>query len=480
MKEKYLILRERKHLPSPVYWNIVYQTSLKTKKLYDIVLSKGWFHFNSGSHKLIFLKNEWNKKGEYIANKLLKDSKYFKRIKRRVNLEKNKTERFLKKIKNINFSKLTFKELINLGNKIKDRCLSYDSANVLAWFLGADKFQEKIYSLLNIPKEDFLILITPEEKTAVSQLEYKLLKYAKLVKSKKGNLEKLSQELANDYGWIPFDYDGPKYWKKDYFLKEIKKNFKHIEKTREKIKEIEKAERENLAKRKGIIKRYRLSKKDLDLVERAHTITLWTDERKKYTFQLYYWYSMVLWELEKRYNISFKNLKYLFTEELINTENNKDYLKKLSDKRIKKDFILKGEKGEITIISSKDKNEILKELKKQSKETEIKGQVACKGSKKKYIGRVKIILSPKQGNKLKKNEFLIATMTTPDYILLMKKAAGFITNEGGVTCHAAIVSREMNKPCIIGTKIATKVLKDGDLVEVDANKGIVKIIKKAE
>jgi len=55
-----------------------------------------------------------------------------------------------------------------------------------------------------------------------------------------------------------------------------------------------------------------------------------------------------------------------------------------------------------------------------------------------------------------------------------------VTDEGGITCHAAIISRELKKPCIIGTKIATKVLKDGDLVEVDADKGIVKILKKAK
>lgn len=477
-KEKYLIMRERKHLPSPVYWNIIYQTSLKTKKLYNIVLSKGWFYFYSGSHKLIFLKNDWENKGEYIANRLLKNNKYFKKIENRVNLEKDKTKRFLREVESVNFSKLTFEELINLGNRIKDRCLNYDSANVLAWFLGADKFQEKIYNLLDIPKEDFLILITPEEKTAVSQLEYKLLKYARLVKTKEKNLEKLSQELADDYGWIHFDYDGLKYWRKDYFSKEIKKNIKFIKKTDKKIKEIEKQEKENLLKRKEIVKKFKLSKKYLDLIKKAYIITLWTDERKKYTFQLYYWYSKVLWELEKRYNISFKNLKYLFTEELVNIEKNKEYLKKISNERIKNNFILKGEKGEITIISNKDKNKILKELKKQPQKTEIRGQVACKGLKKKYIGKVKIILSPRQKNRLKKDEFLVATMTTPNYILLMKKAAGFITDEGGVTCHAAIVSREMNKPCIIGTKIATKVLKDGDLVEVDAEKGVVKILSK--
>ncbi len=68
-------------------------------------------------------------------------------------------------------------------------------------------------------------------------------------------------------------------------------------------------------------------------------------------------------------------------------------------------------------------------------------------------------------------------MTRPDYIAGIKKAAAIITDEGGVTCHAAIVSRELGIPCIIGTKIATKVLKDGDQVDVNANHGIIKIIK---
>ena len=71
-------------------------------------------------------------------------------------------------------------------------------------------------------------------------------------------------------------------------------------------------------------------------------------------------------------------------------------------------------------------------------------------------------------------------MTTPDYLPNMKKALAFVTDEGGITCHAAIVAREMRKPCIIGTKVATRVLKSGDLVEVDAEKGIVTILEKAD
>ena len=65
-------------------------------------------------------------------------------------------------------------------------------------------------------------------------------------------------------------------------------------------------------------------------------------------------------------------------------------------------------------------------------------------------------------------------MTRPEYLPLMEKAAAFITDAGGVLSHAAIVAREMKKPCIIGTKIATKILKDGDLVEVDAERGTIR------
>ncbi len=67
-------------------------------------------------------------------------------------------------------------------------------------------------------------------------------------------------------------------------------------------------------------------------------------------------------------------------------------------------------------------------------------------------------------------------MTTPDFLPAMERAAAFVTEEGGITCHAAIVAREMKKPCVIGTKIATKVFKDGDRVEVDATKGVVRKI----
>ncbi len=85
----------------------------------------------------------------------------------------------------------------------------------------------------------------------------------------------------------------------------------------------------------------------------------------------------------------------------------------------------------------------------------------------------------KQINELKAGEILVSSMTIPDFLPAMKKAAAIVTNEGGTLCHAAIIARELKKPCIVGTQFATHILKDGDFVEVDANKGIVTLITSA-
>lgn len=106
---------------------------------------------------------------------------------------------------------------------------------------------------------------------------------------------------------------------------------------------------------------------------------------------------------------------------------------------------------------------------------EIHGQTGCPGIAK---GAVKIINVMADMKKMEKGDILVAISTQPDLLPAMKKAAAFVTDQGGVTSHAAIVAREINTPCVIGTKIATKVLKDGDVVEVDATKGMVRKILK--
>ncbi|KKQ28185.1 MAG: Phosphoenolpyruvate synthase [Candidatus Magasanikbacteria bacterium GW2011_GWC2_37_14] len=106
---------------------------------------------------------------------------------------------------------------------------------------------------------------------------------------------------------------------------------------------------------------------------------------------------------------------------------------------------------------------------------EIRGVVSCTGSTS-IKGIVNIILKNDEIINFKEGNVLVTVMTNPFFIPIMKKAKAIITDEGGITCHAAIVARELNIPCITGTKISTKVLKDGDMVEVDAINGIIKKI----
>lgn len=102
------------------------------------------------------------------------------------------------------------------------------------------------------------------------------------------------------------------------------------------------------------------------------------------------------------------------------------------------------------------------------------------------VARGKAIIAPmlndystikKIDNEMKKGDILIAETTSPDILILCKKACAIVAEQGGMLSHAAVVSRELGIPCVIQTEIATRVFKTGDLIEVDANKGIVKKIK---
>ena len=111
-----------------------------------------------------------------------------------------------------------------------------------------------------------------------------------------------------------------------------------------------------------------------------------------------------------------------------------------------------------------------KEEKEEKLITLVKGLPASPGIGR---GKVKLIKDISEINLVEEGDVLVTAMTNPDMVPAMRKCAGVVTDEGGRTCHAAIVSRELQIPCIVGAKTATKTLKTGDTVTVDAVRGIV-------
>lgn len=116
----------------------------------------------------------------------------------------------------------------------------------------------------------------------------------------------------------------------------------------------------------------------------------------------------------------------------------------------------------------------------KSEQEVIKGTIANRGIASGRVVIAPMLVDMKEimaiDSRMKSGDILVAESTTPELMMLCKKAAAIVTDQGGMLSHAAIVSRELNLPCVIGTGNATHLLKDGFMVEVDANKGIVKVL----
>jgi phosphoenolpyruvate synthase/pyruvate phosphate dikinase len=175
--------------------------------------------------------------------------------------------------------------------------------------------------------------------------------------------------------------------------------------------------------------------------------------------------------------LNVKEVCYLTKDEIeISLKNEEINISKEDINNRISEYILFTKNENFILISSRDTISRIKKIiqNKDSEDDFLKGSSAAGGF---VIGKVFVINSIDKLKNFKEGEILVTSMTAPDYVMAMKKASAIITDEGGITCHAAIIARELKKPCIIGTKIATQVLHDGDLVEVDADQGIVRILK---
>lgn len=214
-----------------------------------------------------------------------------------------------------------------------------------------------------------------------------------------------------------------------------------------------------------------------EMINLVQTGIYWRTHCAEITAKVVYESRGIISDLGLPLRIPYNDLVYLTDSEFLslNKNSNVEEIKNIISER-KKGYGLLVIDGQVQIITGDPLQNLLSKMlnRNQNKVTEFKGSIASKSPLTR--GLVKIIISPEDFYKFKDNDILVVPETTPDYVLLMKKSSAIITDAGGVTSHAAIVARELKKPCIIGTKIATQVLKDGDFVEIDTDKGLVRII----
>jgi len=356
--------------------------------------------------------------------------------------------------------------------------------------------QRELFSKLTSPLKNSLLMFHEIEQlnffiAILKSKRYHSIKNLKATIDNNETLKRTLNGLVNKYAWISTQENNPPLDQNDYANKAKEFLALGIESIEQKIIELKNKPKRLLLEKRALIKKFNFSKSLVDLTESVAdlaelrlNIRLWWTESSFYSSGLFRELNNRLGFDNKKYG-NFYYTEFLLEEEIENLLNKKLIISNeqiLS--RIKRSLLLMEDKKISLFIGEKaDKIENKYIVNEDfSLVKEIRGNIANKG----FVRGRAWVISPSVVNQMekarlmKKGHILIAAMTRPQFIEAISKSTAIVTDEGGITCHAAIVSRELGKPCIIGTKIATKVIKDEDFIEVDANNGIIKIIKRAK
>jgi phosphohistidine swiveling domain-containing protein len=384
-----------------------------------------------------------------LGAKLLEIYKDHKKEKQMVNETTKRLNLLVKVEKEIDktkLSKLSNKSLANLYSKLHESFINYYGIGAIQEPLAMQAEIELKNSNTSLSDNQISSLTTPTKKSYIKEVENYLWQTKNI------------ENFIKKYYWLDNNYSQTKILSKT----DVKQKLKHIKKSK-KLSPLS-------------IGDFNLSPETTRLVELLKNFAAYQDERKRNILIYLHFLEILLKEIGRRGSIDLKTMRDTFPTEVVDILNGK----------ISKDAIKKRRESCFVVWKEKSKRPLIligKNAKKWEEKLSprinlktqiVKGSCASKGKAK---GKVRVLLNASENNKLKKGEVLVTFMTSPDFMSAIKRCSAIVTNLGGITSHAAIISREFGIPCVVGTKNATEILKTGDLVEVDADKGIVRIVK---
>lgn len=421
--------------------------------------------------------------------------RYFQLIKKRIRKTEEKVEFWtrnhpLESIKEIDLES-SCKMMAELSGLLIDVMADLQVATTvdghLKNIIEAIIFKEKI----DITDED-LFLLTVSKRTSpialhdtlvldlASRLKrYKLVgkPYEVIIKDK--HIRRLLKQCYLNGYFLYSGYGGIKLWRLEEEHRLIKENIKNIPQL-QKRKKINEAGKERV---RGVLRKYHFSRELRFWLEVSQYFSYLRDLRKTIQQKIFYCQAVYLERIGKIIKVSRRDLEYLRYDEIKSALlKNREKLKRVIKERHHGYLLIWTKKTGFLIWEGRRAVKAYRQYSLWLKKTDLKGQPLkeLRGestSPGKVRGLVKIVFNPSHLKNIPRDFILVTGMTHPDFVPLIKMAKAIVTELGGITCHAAIISRELGIPCITGTKIATKVFKDGDLVEVDATRGVVRIIK---
>lgn len=364
-------------------------------------------------------------------------------------------------------------------------CANFWKPSVIidAFDVGVDQeIIAKIREELELSVEEVQILSTPSELTFSGERKRRLFEIIDGMKLRTWTKETLAECVAKseeiqlyrrDFDYTESNYAIVKHLTNVSIVDEIWLHLQNIEDWKKEFADLKNYEKNHHTAIAKVVKKKKLKENPLWFFER---LTIWREYRKKTNLMSIHVLDAILMRVEALTGIPKTYLQYLVPDEVPNVLKGLVPIEELK-KRREEGVMMTFEGNRFDLIHGEQANSLLREyndrLGAETSLSVVNGQTACQGYAK---GIARIILDVSQFDRFNEGEILVTGMTRPEFLPLMKKAAGIITNEGGITCHAAIVSRELGKPCIIGTKNATMRIPDGATVEVRANHGTVRIL----
>jgi phosphohistidine swiveling domain-containing protein len=376
------------------------------------------------------------------------------------------------------------KELFLLHRESEDMWTNFYSHGWMPFFLApleevVTEYVTKKTGSQDEAMEIMAMLAQPGRATPTMKAERAMLELVSIMQrgETKQLVNKKAKDMAGKFGWMPvYDYDD-KPRKSSYYIAEAGRMIDAGIDADAKLKELDALQIENERRYKEFLDEVddKLVREQIKLLNIAGYVRDFREEaRDRMTIMA----KGVYVAMGDALGYSLKEMIQLTTAEIEEAINDEKKRRGFRDRVCTRQqgyvFMQKSESYDV-LDNGNDIKKIQALVFNQMDKRELSGQVAYVG-KTPVCGVVKVVMSGKEADKVNEGDILVASMTKPDFVGAMKKAVAFVTDEGGITCHAAIVARELKKPCIIGTKMATQILKDGDMVEVDTDKGVVRKI----
>jgi len=422
---------------------------------------------NNKFFKIIVDPSNDEKIAKSIFNKILNEG-FFPEIQKNIEEKANKLLKLSRQFRTIDYSNLSNDELAEFYLQF---CIDFMDMRTYSSLPTAMEHKTNLWTELleKIAKEKikddaskneaFSLLTSPEKSSYLQEFDMELAKAAL------SNEGPALEDIRQKYEWINYTFEGL-----PLTAEELKERLKEIGSSQKALKDyLEKNEKritEIHTKKKQILEKYGFTAEETKLFDIGAEIVFIKYFRKGVFAESYYCMEFLLAEIGKRVGLKKNQVVNMFAEEVLAALKIGEFPGDIVDIRMTQSYMF-SDKGRSYPLSINAKEYFkVKGLDTQSKL--IKGQTAYPG---KVKGKVQIVNEPKDMAGFEEGNILVARSTNPALVPAMKKAAAIVTDIGGLTCHAAIVSRELKTPCIVGTKTATSLLKNGDMIEVDADKG---------